>query len=127
MIMDVLECDLKKVRDMCLEFYGDEETNIISIILYGGAAKNYVGQEHDPGDFDLNVFLSAQAAIPSTYGMPQKIGEHDGVTVEVMRNKIPEETTVQEYVAAQDSKRWDRITEEPIIQLYPSIQRLDLG
>jgi len=125
--MEVTESDLQDVAEMCVQFYDEEERNIISIVLYGGAAKNYVGQDHDPGDFDVNMFFSAQSAVPSTYGMPKKIGEHNGLKVEIMRNKIPEEIDVREYVLASDSKRWNRIRQEPAIQIYPTIKRVDWG
>ncbi len=125
--MEVTESDLQQVAEMCVRFYEEEERNIISIVLYGGAAKNHVGQEHTPGDFDVNMFFSAQSDVSSTYGMPKKIGEYNGLTVEVMRNKIPVEKDVREYVKARDTKRWNRIRKEPTIQIYPTIQRVDWG
>ncbi|UPV75316.1 hypothetical protein M0R89_04430 [Halorussus limi] len=121
--MRLSETNLRRLRDLCLEHYREEESNIRSIILYGGAAKNFVGDEHEPGDFDLNVFFSDQASISSTHGRPEIIGEYDDLEVEVMRNRVPDGMSVRQYVEAQDSKRWRRIREEPIVCIYPGIKR----
>lgn len=61
-----------------------------------------------PGDLDLNIFFSDQAAITSTFGIPKKMGEYDGLEVKLMRNKVPEETTIIQYAYAQSSNRWKR-------------------
>lgn len=121
--MRLNDSELASVRDVCLDHYSREETNIRSIILYGGAARNYVGCDHDPGDFDLNVFFSDLANISSTHGRPEIIGEYNGLKVEVMRNKVPDNMTVEQYVKAQDSKRWRRIREEPFVQIHPRVEQ----
>jgi hypothetical protein len=95
------------------------------IILYSGAAKNFVGQNHTPGNFDLNIFFFEQSAVSSTYGMPKIIGEYNGLEVEVMRNKVSNDRNIEEYVQAQDSKRWQRIRKEPIVQIHPEIELVD--
>lgn len=98
---------------------------IHSIILYGGAAKTYTGEDHNPGDFDLNVFFSTDAEITSTYGMPEIIGTYQGLKVEVMRNRVPENKSIEQYVQQQNSKRWQRIQTEPVIQIFPEIRSLN--
>ena len=123
--MNVTETELRDIRKICLRYYDTEKSGIRSIILYGGAAKNYVGQNHEPGDFDLNIFFSKQSLVSSTYGMPKMVGEYNGLEVEVMRNKVPEEMNIEQYVKEQDSKRWHRIRDEPIIQIYPNIEQVN--
>lgn len=110
---------------MCFDYYADEVSNIRSIILYGGAARNFFGHDHTPRDFDLNIFFSNQSGVSSTYGMPKIIGEYGGLEVEVMRNRVPERMSIRQYVEAQDSKRWNRIREEPIVQIHPEVKRVD--
>ncbi|WP_049985147.1 hypothetical protein [Halobellus rufus] len=122
--MDVTESVLEDLRDLCTEYYRDEAANIRAVVLYGGAAKNFVGQDHAPGDFDLNIFFSDRSSVSSTYGMPKIIGEYGGLKVEVMRNKVPEEMSIERYVETRGSKRWKRIREEPAVQVYPEITRL---
>ena len=108
---------------MCLNYYNGEESNIRSIILYGSAAKNFAGNDQMPGDFDLNMFFSDQADVKSTYGMPKIIGEYDDLEVEVMRNKVSDDLSIEQFVESQDSKRWQRIKEEPTVQIYPTIEQ----
>lgn len=123
--MQITDNVLAEVRDLCLDFYTEEKSNIISIILYAGAARNFVEEDHQPGDFDVNIFFTAHSNVSSTYCRPKIIGKISGLDVEVMRNKVPEEIGVIQYVNAQDSKRWRRITREPVIQIYPDIERID--
>lgn len=121
--MELTERQLQEVGEMCVDFYAGEKEHIISVILYGGAAKNFVGIDHTPGDFDLNMFFSEQSTISSTVGMPKVIGDYSALEVEVMRNRVPEELTVEEYVNAQNSKRWERIRNEPVVQVYLTFNR----
>ncbi len=116
--------DLEALRDLCLEYYREHQSDLRAIVLYGGGATAAVGRDHTPGDFDVNIFFSAHADIRSTYGIPKVIGEYDGLEVETMRNKVPDERSIQEYVAAQESKRWQHIRSNPIVQIYPDIKRL---
>lgn len=122
--MQINKSELSDLREICLDYYSGEKPNIRSIILYGGAAKNYAGHDHIPGDFDLNVFFSDQASISSTFGMPKILPNYNGMKVEVMRNTVPERMTIKQYVETQNSKRWHRIREEPIVQIHPEIKRL---
>ena len=125
--MEVTKTELRGVRDLCLDYYENETAHIRAIILYGGAAKTYFGHDHIPGDFDLNVFFSKQSNVSSTYGMPENIGEYNGLKVEAMRNKVPDESNIEEYIDTLDSKRWQRIRSEPVVQIYPDIKQLDWG
>lgn len=124
--MNVTMADLERVRELSLEYYRAEDSQIRGIIVYGGAARNFTGDDHDPGDFDLNIFFTRRSAISSTYGMPEVIGEYNGLKVEVMRNKVPENLTIREYIHGQDSKRWQRIRQDPIVQIFPTIERISL-
>lgn len=123
--MQVETDDLAKIRDMCLKYYDIDEGQVEAIIVYGGAAKNYVGQDHDPGDVDLNLFYHEEADMTSTAGMPKKIGEYNGLKVEVMRNRIRDGESVKEYMANGRSKRWERIQQQPIVEIYPDIRELE--
>ncbi|WP_313692109.1 hypothetical protein [Halorarum halobium] len=126
-IMDVTELTLMELRKMCISFYNDEKEHIRSIILYGSAARAHLGHGDSPGDFDLNMFFSDKSAISSTHGMPKIIGELDGLEVEVMRNKVADEISIDQYVDAQQSKRWKGIQTNPVVQIYPTIKRKSWG
>ena len=123
--MTISEEVLKEIRDRCMEYYSEEASHIRSIILYGGATRNFSGETHAPGDIDRNIFFSEQSSVSSTYGMPKIIGEYRELEVEVMRNKVPDDMSIEQYVKAQSSKRWERIRSEPIVQIYPDIEQID--
>ena len=110
-----------------------QSLSILAIVLYGGAAKYYVGDKDHYNDFDINIFfrstLYPESCI-STYGKPAPIEEpHNGKKVEVMRN-VPfgyegnAVAIVKNYASRSNSKRWKRISSEPVIFLYPDIQIL---
>lgn len=109
-----------------------QSLSILAIVLYGGAAKYYVGDKDHYNDFDINIFfrstLYPESCI-STYGKPKPIEPYNGKKVEVMRN-VPfgyegdAVAIVKKYALRNNSKRWKRISSEPVIFLYPDIQIL---
>lgn len=43
--MDVTRTDLAHIGQMAVDYYDEHEENILSVIVYGGAAKIYVGYD----------------------------------------------------------------------------------
>ncbi len=44
-----------------------------------------------------------------------------------MRNKVADEISIDQYVDAQQSKRWKGIQTNPVVQIYPTIKRKSWG
>lgn len=135
MFPDELEGLKTLVEDYIGEFLSTKNAlyNVLAVFLYGSAAKYYVGQKDSHNDFDLNVFFresDTRDSSISTYGKPKVIGRYMGKKVEVMRNVYCGSAgsgieAVKEYAGASSSKRWKRITSEPLIFLSPTFQIFD--
>lgn len=120
--------DLEKLSEMCLDYYEDQHSNVLSIVLYGSGALNYLGGYDEPNDIDLNLFLSEDSGLNPTT-TPVHIEEDyrgTGRVVEVMRTIIGDDSSIQEYVkrrlAETSEGRWHRITNAPFVQIYPKIE-----
>jgi hypothetical protein len=115
--------DLIGIRDLCLNEYTKEREDICFIILYGGAAKCFVGKKPDFDDFDINIFFKYSSKTKSTHGTPKRIDEvYKGKKVEIMRNKLKKWQSwndLIDFIERQKSKRWKRIGTETVIGLYP--------
>jgi hypothetical protein len=107
--------------------------SVLAIFLYGGAAKYHLGLKIDFHDFDVNLLFSRNKSNNhhlSTYGMPKHIGTLNNKNVEVMRNVLHYDVCediieyIGNYARRRRSKRWRRITSEPVIFLYPDSEVL---
>jgi len=125
------------VMNYACQFLEDKDPerrySVLAIFLYGGAAKYHLGLKPDFHDFDVNLLFSRDESNDrhlSTYGMPKHIGTLNNKNVEVMRNVINYDVCqdIIEYIAnyarTRCSKRWRRITSEPVIFLYPDCKVL---
>jgi len=123
--------DLKEIKKICFKYIESlgELNKIHSVMLYGSAARNYVGGGNQYEDFDLGIFFTKKSPISSTQATPKRIGIYNGKRVETTRSKIPEDADLLEHIhglmkSKNSSKRWKRIGTEPIILLYPEMKVL---
>ena len=113
---------MAKVAEKCVSYYSEFEDELRCIIEYDGWGRVYAGQDFYPGDFDVNMFFESGCDVSSTVGMPKVIGEVDGRKIEVMRNKVPEGTSIQSYANSMTSGRWTYIRNNPKVKIYPEIR-----
>lgn len=114
------EDDLYKIKNLCFEEYAKWKEDICYIILYGSAAKCYIGKKSDYSDFDINIFFKYSSKIKSTQFMPKRCDKlYKGEKVEIMRNKLKEGQSLTDFIKQQKSKRWDSIRTETKIKFYP--------
>jgi len=137
--MPITEKDLIAIQTQVFDFTNDllskkELTGkfiIDSIILYGSAARHFLGQVNDNRDFDLNIFLikptksKADVRNLNKRGVIWNAGNYNGKKIEVLYNRLKDgHTNWKEYVLKKNSERWNRIINNPILVLHPTRENL---
>lgn len=137
--MPITESDLDNLVQIVTDFTNNLLTQkgltgkfkIDTIILYGSAARHFLGQVNNNRDFDLNVFLrkpnnnDGDVRQLNKRGVIWNAGSYDNKKVEVLYNLLKDKhADWKDYVINKRSERWVRIRNNPILVLFPTLENL---